>query len=291
VTDQSGQDRVQRLSAAPIMIVGAPRSGTTWVQRMMLADLRCCGGQETHFFATFGRVLRDFDDKASLDRPHGLACYWSRDDLVAAIADLWRRTVADVIHHAPEAVRLVEKTPDHALWLDVIGDVVPDASIVHVVRDSRAVCASLLAAGREPWGRRWAPKSTAAAIDVWRRHVEAVRSCGRPVHQVHYEDLHRDAAGVLRALWTFVGLDVTDEVLGAIVAAHAFEAERRRNDEDSESARPGPWPAEPPGFYREGTADGWRRALGRRDRARIWRETADLMEALGYDREGRIAAP
>ena len=52
-----------------VFVVGAQRSGTTWLQRLLLEDPRCCGGQEAHFFATFGRVLHEFDHKASLPRP------------------------------------------------------------------------------------------------------------------------------------------------------------------------------------------------------------------------------
>jgi len=272
------------------MVVGAPRSGTTWVQRLLLADPRCCGGQESHFFATFGGVLRDFDYKASLDRPHGLACYWRRDALVEAIGDLWRRTVGGVIDAAPEATRLVEKTPDHALWLDVIAEVLPDARIVHVVRDSRAVCASLLAASREPWGGRWAPKSLEAAIDVWHRHVEAVAASSGPVHRVHYEDLHREPVAILARLWSFVGLEADEAALDGIVRARSFDRERSGDEVDSfvgtgDLARP---PAEPPGFYREGSPEGWRDALTRRQQRKVWAGTASLMDRLGYDEDGRI---
>jgi hypothetical protein len=272
------------------MIVGAPRSGTTWVQRLLLADPRCCGGQESHFFATFGRVLRDFDRKASLERRHGLACYWRRDALVEEIAALWRKTVAGVVAAAPAAVRLVEKTPDHALWLDVIAQVIPGARVVHVVRDSRAVCASLLAASREAWGRGWAPTSIAAAMDVWRRHVEAVAAFDGAVHRVHYEDLHRDPLGVLEGLWAFAGLEVTRQALAEIAGACRFEAVRERRGEAAFAGTGdvAPGSAEPPGFYREGTVDGWRRALSRRQQRIVWRGTRGPMEALGYDEHGRV---
>ncbi|MFZ9882657.1 MAG: sulfotransferase, partial [Phycisphaerales bacterium] len=36
-----------RLAESPILLVGAPRSGTTLVQRLLLADPRCCGSQES----------------------------------------------------------------------------------------------------------------------------------------------------------------------------------------------------------------------------------------------------
>src|SRR5687768_17973655 len=43
---------------APVFVIGSPRSGTTWVQRLLVAHPAVCGGQESHFFAAFGPPLR-----------------------------------------------------------------------------------------------------------------------------------------------------------------------------------------------------------------------------------------
>lgn len=268
--------RTQRLADAPVMLFGAPRSGTTWAQRLLLADPRCCGSQESHFFVTFGRALHDFDDKASRERRHGLACYWQRGDFVAELASLWQRTVAPVITAAPEATVLVEKTPDHALWLESIAEIVPAARFIHVVRDSRAVCASLLAASRYSWGERWAPSSVDGAIDVWRRHVEAVRAFTGDVATLRYEDLHGDRDLALRALFDSAGLD-----LDAAACAGIFE----RAESSSQFAGTGDVAesVEPAAFRGPGTSESWRETLPRRDQKRIWRATAELMASFGYE--------
>jgi len=262
------------------------------LQRLLLADARCCGGQESHFFVTFGRVLRDFDHKAALERRHGLACYWRRDRLVDELARLWRATVEEVITRVPDATTLVEKTPDHALWLDVIAEIVPASRVVHVIRDSRAVCASLLAAAREPWGAGWAPASVEAAIDVWRRHVEAA-AASEAALRLHYEAICRDAVGALAPLWRFAGLETDDRALAAFARACAFDA-LQSGEGGPELTHTGDLDEagdEPAGFYREGRVDGWRNTLGRGQQRRIWRETASLMRELGYDEDGFAATP
>lgn len=284
-------ERVLRLGGAPILVVGAPRSGTTWVQRLLLSDPRCCGGQESHFFATFGRVLRDCDHKASLPRPHGLACYWKRPELVDELRRLWLRTVAGVIDGSADAQVLVEKTPDHALWLDTAREIAPNARAVHVVRDSRAVCASLLAAGRSPWGSRWAPKSLDAAIEVWRRHVDSALSARVDATLVRYEDLHRDPHGTARALWRFAGLAIDDAALGPMLELQSVEAIRRGERPFEGTGDIRTTPAEPEGFVRGGSVDGWRRELGWFERRLVWRRTEDLMRRLGYDEAGARPAP
>jgi len=273
--------RDARLAESPILLVGAPRSGTTLVQRLLLADPRCCGSQESHFFASFGRALRDFDRKAAMARPHGLACYWHRGDLVAELRRLWIATARGPIVGAPLATEFVEKTPDHALWLDVVKEVVPRARIVHVVRDSRAVCASLLAAGRATWGAAWAPKSLDAAIGVWRSHVAAVLEQAPDAAVVRYEDLVREPVPAMRALWQHLGLATDDDALARLFDSvrAAPAAAFRGAGQISET------PPEPEGFL--ATPGERRDALGWFARRRVWRETAELMRRLGYDESGR----
>ncbi|MFM7260537.1 MAG: sulfotransferase family protein, partial [bacterium] len=141
----SNSDIIER----PLLVVGAPRSGTTWLIRTLLQDRRLVGGQESHFLKTFGASLRAFDEQRGRPRPTGLACYWRRAELVDELQRLWRKTFEPMVALRPEARLLVEKTPDHALWLDVAREVVPGARVLHIVRDSRAVVASLLAASKQ----------------------------------------------------------------------------------------------------------------------------------------------
>lgn len=276
--------------AQVLLIVGAPRSGTTWLQRLLLEDPRCCGGQESHFFATFGRVLRDFDHKASLPRPHGLAGYWSRGDLLREITRLWDRTVDPLRQRHPEARWLVEKTPDHALWMDTIAEVLPDARFIHMVRDSRAVVASLLRASREPWGRGWAPGSTRAAAERWRSHVAAAEAFGERTPdrfmRVRYEDLLAAPAPELARVFDFLGLGSDPERLETIIDRQRFDRQAGRGGSAFESTGQlgEATPPEPPGFFGHGTADGWRRELSPLRRWIAWHRTRDLMLQLGYHR-------
>lgn len=276
--------RVQTGVFAPILIVGAPRSGTTLVQRMLLADPRCAGGQESHFFASMGPLLREFDRKRAMVRPHGMACYWTREETIEKLRQLWLDAFGPVMLARPQAISLVEKTPDHALWLDVAAEVVPNARVLHVVRDSRAVVASLLRAGRAEWGRAWAPKSLETAIQVWRRHVEATQASPLPVHIVRTEDLFEDPARELAAIAAFVGIGSEtlrlDErlMMSSDRSTSAFVA----------GGDVGAPPEEPEGFARAASAsrDGWRQELGWWDERRVWKRTRDLLEGLGYTRTG-----
>ena len=47
------------LDRPPVFIVGAQRSGTTWVQRLLCSHPRIVGGQESHLFSAYGGAPRD----------------------------------------------------------------------------------------------------------------------------------------------------------------------------------------------------------------------------------------
>ena len=287
-------DDHRRIAAAPLMIVGAPRSGTTWLQRLLLSDPRCCGSQESHFFVSFGRVLRDFDIKATAHRPHGLAAYWTRAELVGEIRELWVRMTRVCTAERPDATMLVDKTPDHAVWIDVISEILPAARVLHVVRDSRAVCASLISAGWKAWGAGWAPTRASAAADIWMTHVAAAEQAGATLGptrflRVRYEDLHAEPLVELRRIWGFLGLSCDDATLETIAARNTIDQQARPGADaipvsgelSGEIAR------EPDGFFRSGSPDAWKRELGPIQKLRIWRKTGALMQRLGYHRSGR----
>jgi hypothetical protein len=250
--------------------------------RTILQDRRLVGGQESHFFRCFGTPLRAFDKQRNGLRRTGLGCYWHREDLVAELRRLWCRTFEPVLRARPDAQMLVEKTPEHAVWLDVVRDVLPEARVLHIVRDSRAVVSSLLEASRRPWGMKWAPKSRLAAVNIWRTHVLAALESPLPVHHVRYEDLVDDAPAVLEGIYAFLGLPHGAEA-PALQAASGLSL-----DDFVTPGEIGKLPEEPDGFGRSASEarDAWRRELGWWDRRRVWWRTRDLLERLGYGRDG-----
>ena len=43
-------NHVREIIEAPVFIIGCQRSGTTWLQRLLISHPSLCGGQESHFF-------------------------------------------------------------------------------------------------------------------------------------------------------------------------------------------------------------------------------------------------
>lgn len=284
-----GTAAVLSIRERPLFIIGPGRGGTTHLQRLLLADPRFCGGQESHFFQAFAPVLEQFDRKLGAERPHGLGCYWRRDTLRGVLRDIWRQTFAECIDASPGATVLVEKTPAHAMYVPGILELLPEARFLHIVRDSRAVAASLIAAYRAGWGRGWAAGTARGAADQWNRSIKAALDDCRVLprkqyHRVRYEELVEDSAVVLAGIYQWLGIECrekTDSPEGECDGGELWYggelAERR--------------PAEPKGFVRKRGIDGWRRELGWWDREIVWWLTKDLMRELGYRRDGSLVEP
>lgn len=283
---------VRRIALAPVLLVGAPRSGTTWLQRMLLAHPACCGGQESHFLASFSKVRHDFDRKRDMLRPHGLAAYLTREELLGSLREIWLRTFAETIASKPTAKVLLEKTPDHATHLDFAAELLPACRVIHLVRDSRAVAASLIRASREPWGREWAPRTPAGAARRWLECVESAERSGDSLGdsrflRVHYEALRGAPLTSLTRVLDFMGISAE-----AAETARLIDSTNARGSGDQGGAielrgelrgRPD---REPRGFAGEGGVDGWTRTLGWAAERRVWSITRAAMARLGYTKDG-----
>jgi Sulfotransferase family len=276
------------LAMHPVFIVGAPRSGTSWIQRLLLCEPTICGGQETHFFSVFSQVLWSYDSHRKLGRNVGLPCYWDKQELLQQIRDLWQTTVMPVIQACPRAELLIEKTPDHATVLPEILQLLPRARVIHVVRDSRSVVASLLAANKD-WGSAWAPGAARDAAILWYRYVRQAMTATEKMHpeqyiMVRYEDLMHDGLAQTKRLFDFLGIYKSTKDLEQFIEKQQFT--RQKNDASLIPVVRGS-PTEPAGFFRKGTVDSWRSDLSLCQKAIVWRYTHKLMHELGYNWYGR----
>lgn len=272
---------------APVLIVGAPRSGTSWVQRLLVSHPQICGGQESHFFEVFADAFNSARCTPPGERTIGLACYVSPEQLHDVLRSVWRRMMQPLADARSLARALVEKTPDHAHYLPMITTLFPRARFVHVIRDSRGVVASMLAASRATWGRGWAPRTSAAAAIKWYRSVRDARHDGLPLGparylEIFYEQLLADPHTQTQRLYDFVGVDAAPGVLEGIVEEQRFD--RQKEIGGTPLAQIASPTKEPPGFFNSGKADSWKTSLTLWQKLTIWRYTRRLMKELGYPR-------
>jgi hypothetical protein len=272
-------------SAQPLFIVGFPRSGTTMLQFLLDDHPDQAIASESHFLDLFWAPHRDLDltdecDAADFWAEFSASRWFARleldPDTFRAGADPrvfadFRSLFAAVLDAHAESrgkARAGEKTPDHYRHLDTVFDWFPDARVVFMVRDPRAVVASYLHVDRD-----WAKGLDAYELSHrWSQHIGYLNQWldDPRVHLIRYEDLVREPAPHLRAILTFAGL--RDET--AAILSREQTASRPTGSLRSDTA------------VSDRNVEAWRSRLGARDLAVVEAVNRRHMHALGYQPVG-----
>ncbi len=156
-------------SAAPVFLVGPPRSGTTWLQGMLANHPDIGTAQESHLFNQFLQPMMDqWDAMVNFDDGRGgigLPAYQTHAEFLQMV----RSIALDVYRSVPEYhsnTLFLDKTPDHIRCIKTIWKVFPDAKIIVLLRNPEDVIESLMNASKS-WGKNWAPSSIISAIRTY----------------------------------------------------------------------------------------------------------------------------
>ena len=261
------------MNASPVVVCGAPRSGTTYLVSLLNSHPLVHVTNEARLFDWVERAVgatRDPDVNVGAEGSAFAAHV--KDGLPELVRSFYRGL-------APEALVWGDKNP-HYLEpgregvLELALELFPQLRVVHLVRDGRDVVTSLVRHG-------WASFEEAHAL--WRGFVGRGRTVGWSLPpgrylELRYEDLVRDDLAAAERLLGFLGLPPADEVT-------SFCARQREQRE---------WVGEPQRDVARGAlASAWRETFDRGQLLASVEELADLLVATGYetpDSLGRLTA-
>lgn len=215
----------------PIFLIGCPRSGTTWLQGMLAAHSEIYTGTETHFFEAFAPVFKFFEHQQRNNeetRKVGLPAYLTHDQLCSLIRELFWSIITTLPGPPNSHLKyFLEKTPQHALHWEFILTIFPDARFIHLIRDARAVAASLLRASSS-WGKSWAPNTAHLAALAWLNNVQSARKIAESVgssqyFELKYEDLRQNPEGFLSQIFEWLDLSLDKSNILEIVSTNSLE--------------------------------------------------------------------
>ncbi|MES1926236.1 sulfotransferase [Salinisphaera sp. T31B1] len=273
-----------------LFVVGCPRSGTTWLQMLLAQHPAIATAQETHLFNGYLSELRTLWARHADDpRGIGLQAVYTESAFDALCADIAARALDQIAGMRPEAQCVLEKTPAHVRHVGTIAQLLPGAYFVHLVRDPRAVTASLTTVGRS-WGAHWAAPDCAENARRWVADVAAGRAIAGLTDrclELRYEDLAgADGPQALGRIVDWLGLDRPPGF-----EADAFDRCRidRLREGSADVRAPQVIANDPAGFYGPGASTDAASRLTRRELRSVEYICGPLMDALGYTRSSGVS--
>jgi len=278
-----------------VFIVGAPRSGTTLLQRMVDAHPQIAITPETHWLASFftrrkgltsdglatPKLIRKLFAHPKFSRlgfrPQELK-KWLKAEQPLSYASFVTR-LFDAYGQARDKTLVGDKTPGYARELRVLHGLWPEARFVHLIRDGRDVCLSAIS-----WTRPgkllsrltiWNEDRVTTAALWWEWHVRLCRQAGAELPpnlycEIRYEALVAQPEDACAALCKFLGVPYAPGMV-------RFHERPPRSDQTDHS-----WMPITPGLR------DWRRQLPPADVGRFEATAGSLLDELGYARGSRL---
>lgn len=314
---------------APVFfVVGNQKSGTTWIMKMLDAHPEIlCQGEGRPFGRGFNReeqkgrpggyppasLYNAITNSEDLRRWVERSVWTKRDDADEHLDNLMRLSIEYFLNQ-----RLASTTKkmvgDKTVLLEAgivaeIGRVIPEAKVIHIIRDGRDVAISTMhhiwnqaadrgghgtikpeqmskreAYGRNPreliesgegifpdeWLERYAGR--------WKARISRAREDGAALPdghyaEVRYEDLIANPEPEVKRLFEFLGAESTGRTVSRCVSATSFE-------KLSKGRKPG---EEASSFYRKGVAGDWKNVFTEQNRRDFKEKAGDLLVELGYE--------
>lgn len=282
-----------------VFLVGHPRSGTTFLGRLLGAHPSIGYWEEAaliHVAAQFHQTLRDLHRHLQVDAGLDVLRLTERDSTRAqfplddeATDEADRRALAhtrEVVKRLVDDFRsrsgrpmVLEKTPAAVGMLQPMAALLPDARAVHIVRDPRDIVASMQRITRQKGRPEFIPAEGDVVDVTARQWLELVsngldvgaRLGGSVVHVLRHEDLVADPKVHVGRLLDFLGLPWCREI-----------------DEFLAAGMPPPKPKKNRALsgIDPGRSGVWAERLTPEDAARVVSLAGGLMARLGYESDG-----
>ena len=276
------------------LIVGCPKSGTTWIQNVVNGhpDIVCAGESNVNLLRRlFGQMKESYNEnilrinKTYIGQESGFALLDERD-----LDHLFTSTLGLLFAHTAatsEATCIGMKNPDQLGHMDFTASLFPGMKYLHIIRDGRDVAVSgwfhNLRNEEINFKKRF-PSFQAYAEGCarsWRMNIEKAREFGRRYpdryFEFRYEDLQREPEATLEGILLFLGVDASPSMVEACLEAGSFQRlskGRNRGEEDRCS------------FFRKGVVGDWKNHFDEPSVRGFAGEAGLLLKELGYEGVG-----
>lgn len=271
--------------AAPLFIVGMPRSGTTLLASMLNASPDLAVTPETDYFPNFWRSCersRCMDTPGRrgrfihrwLNSPEAQRLGLGVEETLGLEAKLIARAAghAEILGSTLQLYadrrgkrRWGEKTPAHVFHVQTIQRLFPNSMVIQIVRDPRDI---LLSLERVPF----ASGNLIRYMRLWKSAVNTAPLNSQRYRVVRYEDILAAPEATLRGLSSFVEIEYSTAMV------HPDQSEDRMVDAVAE-----PWKSKAVKPLDPNNRDKWRQQMAQRDRRLVSNLAGHEITRFGYD--------
>lgn len=277
------------MSHIPFFVTGAPKSGTTWLGRLLDThpEINCKGEACMHAFIK-GLIKISNDYNGMLEGRSGAFLESNEFPTLneAEVYDMARHFVLlrlrSIVDPGKAGLRFVgEKDPLHVVNFPVLNRMFPEAKILHIIRDGRSVLVSawhhnlrISKKQHDPTAFDHFMNETATQWgSMIRRARETAPLLGGRYLEVRYEDLLSDPVSQLARVLQHLGATSETSIVQGCIEAASFEKlskGRTQGEEDANS------------FFRKGIADDWKSQMSTSQIQRFNARSGGMLEELGY---------
>ncbi len=266
-----------------VLIIGSPRSGTTWLHGMISEHAATAGMAEVEqtlfsrylqpLVDSYDREVRNVQEKGWMQ---GLPLLWSQAEFDGFIYSFLNQAYAKLAAQNPRATHIVDKHPGYTLHLPLIHRLLPRTKFIHLIRDGRNVAVSMISAHKQAG---FGPDNAADAAALWKRHLLLGRTAARLAPgnylELKYEEIADGPHEGLKRIFQFLDLEAADDQVEQIAGRHAFEKRQvsLANREIGKQARE--------------AHSAWMQKLSLDERYDVFKNAGDLLRELNYATDDR----
>jgi hypothetical protein len=198
-----------------IFIGGSGRSGTTFVQKLLLIHSKIAGGDEFDFLPQFMEVYRRMISGNQLGNRQ--KHFYTAEELNQAWTEFIESLFLPTFNSKTGTEFISEKTPDNIFEIQALLDLFPDAKFIFVYRDGRDVVNSFIQVGKRFNKQKMSltsknpalqySKNWIMTLDMYNAANSNLNYSGR-IYSLKYERLLTHPLQELTTLMSFIGLSI-----------------------------------------------------------------------------------
>ena len=194
------EEEPDTMPVKPIFILGMPRSGTTLVEQILSSHSEICGAGELSLLESYGSDIS----------------FGKREPSKAALKEVRQTYLRELEKLSEGRPYVTDKMPMNFYQVGLIRSVLPEARIIHTMRDPAATCWSnfKILFASEGLGYSYDLRTVTQYYRLYQNLMVFWREMfGNSLYDLDYDQLTMDQEGETRKLINYVGVDWQDACL------------------------------------------------------------------------------